>query len=189
MDPGTKREMMEKVGQYKKTLASVQRDHADTQKQAEEEQNTLLCGSGQNNYGEATADQRGRLVAANENLGQWGSTIHRRHRHRHHHHHHHALKERGTSRIRHAMEIVAETEDTALEITEELARNREKIESTSNRVRQVGRWAWGGCGVAEAWPRRGRGRGRGRAAAQASSESGASGRDPEPHPPPRPPPP
>ena len=73
--------MMEKVGQYKKTLESVQRDHATAQKEAEEEQNTLLCGTGQNNYGEANANQRGRLVAANERL------------------------DRGTGRIRHAMEV------------------------------------------------------------------------------------
>ena len=44
----------------------------------------------------------------------------------------------GTSRIRHALDIMHETEGTALEITEELGRNREKIESTHARAHQVG---------------------------------------------------
>ena len=58
-------------------------------------------------------EQRNRLMAANERL------------------------ERGSDRIKYAMDTVADTESTALEITEELNRNREKIEGISSRVGSV----------------------------------------------------
>ena len=45
--------------------------------------------------------------------------------------------DRGSDRIRHAMEVVGETEVTALEITEELNRNREKIQGVHARVHAV----------------------------------------------------
>mmetsp|Transcript_46870 Transcript_46870/g.94545 ORF Transcript_46870/g.94545 Transcript_46870/m.94545 type:complete len:121 (-) Transcript_46870:255-617(-) len=45
--------------------------------------------------------------------------------------------ERGSDRIKYALGIVDETESTALEINEELNRNREKIEGISSRVGAV----------------------------------------------------
>ena len=45
--------------------------------------------------------------------------------------------ERGSDRIRHALEVAADAEDTALDITEELNRNREKIEGIHARVHAV----------------------------------------------------
>ncbi len=40
-------------------------------------------------------------------------------------------------RVRHALEVAADAEATALEITEELNRNREKLEGVSSRVNAV----------------------------------------------------
>lgn len=45
--------------------------------------------------------------------------------------------ERGSERIRYAMEIAADAENTALEITGELQRNRETMENISSNVRSV----------------------------------------------------
>jgi hypothetical protein len=60
-----------------------------------------------------TAGQRARLMSTNERL------------------------ERGSDRIKYALEVVTETETTALEIAEELNRNREKIEGVHGRVHAV----------------------------------------------------
>jgi hypothetical protein len=60
-----------------------------------------------------TAGQRARLMSSNERL------------------------ERGSDRIKYALEVATDTEATALEITEELNRNREKIEGVHGRVYAV----------------------------------------------------
>eukprot|EP00615_Pteridomonas_danica_P018060 CAMPEP_0114399792 /NCGR_PEP_ID=MMETSP0102-20121206/15889_1 /TAXON_ID=38822 ORGANISM="Pteridomonas danica, Strain PT" /NCGR_SAMPLE_ID=MMETSP0102 /ASSEMBLY_ACC=CAM_ASM_000212 /LENGTH=195 /DNA_ID=CAMNT_0001561799 /DNA_START=23 /DNA_END=606 /DNA_ORIENTATION=- len=57
--------------------------------------------------------QKDRLISANERLG------------------------RGSERIKYALQLTEDTENTALEITDELARNREKIEGVSARVKSV----------------------------------------------------
>jgi hypothetical protein len=56
------------------------------------------------------SEQRNRLMSANTRL------------------------ERGSDRIKYALEVVGETESTALEINDELNRNREKIEGIHARV-------------------------------------------------------
>lgn len=45
--------------------------------------------------------------------------------------------EKSSDKIRYAIDTLSETESTALEITSELARNREKIEGVHSRVRAV----------------------------------------------------
>jgi predicted nucleic acid-binding Zn-ribbon protein len=99
-DAGTKRDMKEKVTEYKKTLSSLRRDYEELKQQ--EEHAALIE--------DPAAEQRSRLMSANIRL------------------------ERGSERIKYALNVVVETENTALEITEELNGNREKIEGIHSRV-------------------------------------------------------
>lgn len=104
-----RRALADKAGAHKQTLAAVTRDFEETKQQAERQ--SLLGGTGATD--EDSLEQRSRLMSANDTL------------------------ERGNSRIRHAIDLVAETEVTALEISDELARNRETIESAHARVHSV----------------------------------------------------
>jgi len=102
-DPGTKKSMNEKVGEYRKTLAALRRDHDEL---VRSEEHAQLVD-------DPALEQRNRLMEANHRL------------------------ERGSDRIRHAMEVAADAESTALEITDELNRNREMIEGIHARVHAV----------------------------------------------------
>lgn len=104
-----RRALADKVGSHKQTLAAVTRDFEETKQQAERQ--SLLGGTEATD--EDSLEQRSRLMAATDTL------------------------ERSNSRIRHAIDMVADTEVTALEISDELARNRETIESVHARVHSV----------------------------------------------------
>lgn len=108
-DAGAKRALGDKVSAHKQTLAAVQRDHDETKAQAERQ--SLLGGVEATD--EESLEQRSRLMSATDTL------------------------QHGSDRIRHAIGVVHDTEATALEISDELARNRDKIEAVHARVHSV----------------------------------------------------
>lgn len=80
-----KRALADKVSSHKQTLSALQRDYDETKQAAERHS---LLGSTSDAQDDAALEQRSRLMCANERL------------------------ERGSSRIRNAMELVNETEMT-----------------------------------------------------------------------------
>jgi vesicle transport through interaction with t-SNAREs protein 1 len=99
-DPQTRKVLNDKVGQYKKSVASLKTDFERTKEQSK--RSALI--------GDRSAGDRQRLLDGNDKIRQQNDTILRAH------------------------QTVMETEDVALEITSELSRNREKIESARGKV-------------------------------------------------------
>ena len=96
---------------YKKTLQGLKSDYENAKVKADRE--GLLGGAGGEGSGGLNGEHRGRLQDTNDKLGRQNETL---------------------DKARRAM---AETEDVALEITDELARNREKIQSSRDKVMDV----------------------------------------------------
>mmetsp|Transcript_30147 Transcript_30147/g.39711 ORF Transcript_30147/g.39711 Transcript_30147/m.39711 type:complete len:217 (-) Transcript_30147:154-804(-) len=107
-DAATKRDLQNKVGNFKKALNSLQGDYRRAREA--EERRGLLGDVGEG----LSADQRQRLLKAND------------------------LLDDQNDRLGNARRVIQETEDVALEITEELGRNREKIQSAHSKVKDVG---------------------------------------------------
>lgn len=107
-DPGARRELAARIGRSKQALGGLQ---ADYRRAREAEDRRGLLGDAGNG---ASAEQRQRLLKAND------------------------LLEDQNDRLGNARRVIQETEDVALEITEELGRNREKIESAHSKVKEVG---------------------------------------------------
>lgn len=99
--------MKEKVGEYKRALKRFQGDFA-TQKNRLN-RSTLMSGADGPALGKS-AEQRQRLLDTNDKL------------------------ERQNEAILNAQRTVAETEEVGIEITEQLARNREQIQSSRDRL-------------------------------------------------------
>lgn len=99
-DPQTRKVLNDKVGQYKKSVASLKTDFERTKEQSK--RSALI--------GDRSAGDRQRLLDGNDKIRQQNDTILRAH------------------------QTVMETEDVALEITSELSRNREKIESARGKT-------------------------------------------------------
>ncbi|DBA02418.1 TPA: hypothetical protein N0F65_007237, partial [Lagenidium giganteum] len=113
LDAATRRELSKKVDQYKKSLASLGEDH---KKIKEKEEREGLFGD-RDAMAMSSADQRNRMKAATEKM-------------------------KGTTdKIEAARRTVAETEEVALAITDELGRNREKIAAAHSKVKSVNEMA------------------------------------------------
>ncbi|CAI5723920.1 unnamed protein product [Hyaloperonospora brassicae] len=112
LDTATRQELSKKVGQYKKSLASLSADH---KKIREKEEREGLFGDCDRE--EASAEHRGRLAAATNKI-------------------------KGTTdKLTAAKKEIADTEEVALAISNELGRNREKIEATHAKVKGVNEMA------------------------------------------------
>ncbi|CEG47818.1 vesicle transport through interaction with t-snares 1a [Plasmopara halstedii] len=108
LDAATRRELSKKVDQYKKSLASLLADH---KKIREKEEREGLFGDRDGNA--TLAEHRGRMAAATNKM-------------------------KGTTdKLAAARKEIADTEEVALAIGEELGRNREKIQSTHAKVKGV----------------------------------------------------
>ncbi|TMW63419.1 hypothetical protein Poli38472_002360 [Pythium oligandrum] len=109
LDAATRRELSKKVDQYKKSLASLANDHKTLK---EKEERDGLFGD-RDDIAMSSADHRNKMKAATE-------------------------KSKGTtSKIESALRTADETEKVAIAITEELGRNREKIQAAHNKVKNV----------------------------------------------------
>jgi len=107
-----KKNFLQKVRACKAKLANL-RDDYNSAKTSVERQALLggdLESGGQSRSG---SKQKDRLLQANEQISRQNDTLDR------------------------ARRVMAETEETAMEITSELGRNREKIQSSHQRVRDV----------------------------------------------------
>ncbi|KAG7396167.1 Vesicle transport through interaction with t-SNAREs 1B [Phytophthora boehmeriae] len=108
LDAATRRELSKKVDQYKKSLASLSADHKRIR---EKEEREGLFGDRDGNA--ASAEHRSRMTAATNKM-------------------------KGTTdKLAAARKEIADTEEVALAIGEELGRNREKIEATHAKVKGV----------------------------------------------------
>mmetsp|Transcript_37075 Transcript_37075/g.43132 ORF Transcript_37075/g.43132 Transcript_37075/m.43132 type:complete len:229 (-) Transcript_37075:61-747(-) len=117
-DASCKRELMAKVRVCKANLANLKDDFSSAKASVERD---ALVGSrvsgdlesGSSKFGGKNKSHRERLLEQNDQIsGQ-------------------------NDKLGNARRIIAETEDVAMEITSELSRNREKIESAHGRVRDV----------------------------------------------------
>ncbi|GAB9468289.1 Vesicle transport through interaction with t-snares 1a [Globisporangium polare] len=109
LDAATRRELSKKVDQYKKSLASLKSDHSTIR---EKEEREGLFGD-RDDLAKSSVDQRNRMKAATDKM-------------------------KGTTdKIDAARRTVAETEEVALAITDELGRNRDKIKATQSKVKGV----------------------------------------------------
>ncbi|KAE8895849.1 hypothetical protein PF005_g147 [Phytophthora fragariae] len=112
LDAATRRELSKKVDQYKKSLASLSADH---KKIREKEEREGLFGDRDGNA--ASAENRSRMAAATNKM-------------------------KGTTdKLAAARKEIADTEEVALAIGDELSRNREKIEATHSKVKGVNEMA------------------------------------------------
>ncbi|KAH7476717.1 hypothetical protein PRIC1_000725 [Phytophthora ramorum] len=112
LDAATRRELSKKVDQYKKSLASLSADHKRIR---EKEEREGLFGDRDGNV--ASAEHRNRMAAATNKM-------------------------KGTTdKLAAARKEIADTEEVALAIGEELGRNREKIEATHAKVKGVNEMA------------------------------------------------
>lgn len=112
-DASSKRDLLQKVRVCKAQLANLRDDFSTAKTNAERE--ALLSGNEDVEIGNSgrTKDNRERLLKTNDQISKQNETLDR------------------------ARRVMAETEDVALEITSELGRNREKIASSHQRVRDV----------------------------------------------------
>ena len=104
---GAKKELVEKISMYKRSLKKYRGDFA-TQKNRLN-RGTLMSGADGPALGKS-AEQRQRLLDTNDKL------------------------ERQNEAILNAQRTVAETEEVGIEITEELSRNRERIQASRDRL-------------------------------------------------------
>lgn len=111
-DATVKQELLKKVRVCKTRLANL-RDDFNSSKTKLDRESLLPANSSNGGGGALGSDHRERLLQTNENLAAQNATL------------------------ENARRVMAETEDVALEITSELGRNREKIQSASGRVRDV----------------------------------------------------
>ena len=110
--PTEKSDLLKKVRVYKARVANLRDDYKSSRTLVERE--ALLPSSSASENGSGLKnDHRERLLQTNESLSAQNDTL------------------------EHARRIMAETEDVAMEITSELGRNREKIQSAHGRVRDV----------------------------------------------------
>lgn len=110
-DPTAKKNLLHKVRICKTKLANLRDDFNNSRKHVERQ--ALLPSSSSSSGGGKNSGHRERLLKTNNDL------------------------EAQNQRLENARRVMAETEDVALEITSELGRNREKIESAHGRVREV----------------------------------------------------
>jgi len=109
--PTEKSDLLKKVRVYKARLANLRDDYKSCKTMIERE--SLLSDGSSNTSGGLKNDHRERLLQTNQSLAAQNDTL------------------------ENARRVMAETEDVALEITSELGRNREKIQSAHGRVRDV----------------------------------------------------
>eukprot|EP00978_Attheya_sp_CCMP212_P042258 scaffold254796_cov40-Attheya_sp.AAC.2 len=110
-DASLKRDLLHKVRICKTKLANL-RDDVKTI-QSDLDRKSLLRSSSLTNGKQGNSDSRQRLLETTAHMSAQNDTLD------------------------HARRVMAETEDVALEITSELSRNRETIESAHGRVRNV----------------------------------------------------
>ena len=110
-DPTVKRDLLANVRQCKTVLSAV-RDEFKAKKGAQERAN-LLIHAGNSNHNESRNASKERLLQAQNQLEQQNDTLDR------------------------ARRVMADTEEVGMEITSELARNRETLETAHGRVREV----------------------------------------------------
>uniref|UniRef100_A0A7S4MGJ4 Vesicle transport v-SNARE N-terminal domain-containing protein n=1 Tax=Odontella aurita TaxID=265563 RepID=A0A7S4MGJ4_9STRA len=110
-DASAKRELLDKVKKCKSKLQGLRSEY-NAARNKMDRANLGLGGSAPHSGG-ASNDHRERLLKTSGQLEEQNRTLDR------------------------ARRVMAETEETALEITEELGRNREKIESAHGRVKDV----------------------------------------------------
>ena len=101
-DPATRKVLLDKVTQYKKSMLS---HRSDLERAKEQSQRSSLLGT-------KSVEQRQRMMDANDKLL------------------------RQNEMIANAQRTVADTEEVGLEITNELQRNREKIQSSHAKVHE-----------------------------------------------------
>ncbi|CAH0515560.1 unnamed protein product [Peronospora belbahrii] len=112
LDVSTRRELSKKVDQYKKNLALLSADH---KKICEKEEREGLFGDCDSNS--TSVEHRSRMAAATNKM-------------------------KGTTdKLTAARKEIADTEEVALAISEELGRNREKIKATHAKVKGVNEMA------------------------------------------------
>ena len=113
-DADTKAKCLSKVRQCKSSLSDLRSEY-ETENTKFERSALGLGGSGRDGRrgGGLSDEQRDRLLHTNDQIASQNRTLDN------------------------ARRIMADTEETAMEITSELARNREKIESAHGRVREV----------------------------------------------------
>ena len=110
LEAATRKQLQKKVRQYKTSLNSLEDDYRRVREKHEREG---LLGAGADGVGGLSAEHRSRMADTTERM-------------------------QGSSRaLEMAITTVQETEDVALGITDELGRNREKIISAHNKVRQT----------------------------------------------------
>lgn len=110
-ESSVKRELLNKVRVCKAKLSNLRDDYNSTRQTAERE--ALIGSGGYGDRGGNGNEHRARLLQTNDNIQSQNNTLDR------------------------ARRVMSETEDVAMEITSELGRNREKIESAHNRVFEV----------------------------------------------------
>lgn len=112
-DSNVKRDLLANVRQCKSTLSAL-RDEFKSKKGAHERAHLLINAGGPNgNTNESKNASKERLLQAHGQLLQQNDTLDR------------------------ARRVMADTEEVGLEITAELARNRETLETAHGRVREV----------------------------------------------------
>lgn len=111
--PNAKSDLLKKVRVYKTRLANLRDDYKSSKTMVERE--ALLPSSSNSGGGGMgmNSNHRERLLNTNQSLAAQNDTLDN------------------------ARRVMAETEDVAMEITSELGRNREKIQSAHGRVRDV----------------------------------------------------
>jgi vesicle transport through interaction with t-SNAREs protein 1 len=113
-NPDEKKTFLQKVRTCKARLSNLRDDYNSAKTGVERE--SLLGDGGDLEMGshrKGSSKQKERLLSANNQVAKQNETLDR------------------------ARRVMAETEETAMEITEELGRNREKIDSSHQRVRDV----------------------------------------------------
>lgn len=110
-DSNVKRDLLANVRQCKSTLSALREEFKA--KKGAHERSHLLINSGSANTNESKNASKERLIQAHGQLLQQNDTLDR------------------------ARRVMADTEEVGMEITAELARNRETLETAHGRVREV----------------------------------------------------
>ena len=110
-ESSVKRELLNKVRICKAKLSNLRDDYNSAKQSAERE--ALIDGGSYRNQGGSGNEHRARLLQTNDRIQSQNDTLDR------------------------ARRVMSETEDVAMEITTELGKNREKIESAHSRVFEV----------------------------------------------------
>ncbi len=108
----SRRQLQGKVKDFRDAVGTLKTDF--NRAKSSSERSDLVAGGGKrDNLAQSSTDQRARMAATTDKMSKQNSTL------------------------ENSLRVVAETTEVAIGITEELGRNREKIQSSHNKVREV----------------------------------------------------